>query len=65
MNKEGKSRLLHRVKTFARDVNIREATTQMGDTKVLAKLSEGEMMAREAFYHKSCMDSSQIGIETL
>ena len=29
----------------------------MGDTKVLAKLSEGDMMAREACYHKSCMDS--------
>ena len=41
MNKEEKSRLLHRVKTFARDVNIREAATQIGDIKVLAKLSEG------------------------
>ena len=57
MNKEEKSRLLHRVKTFARDVNIREAATQMDDTKVLAKLSEGNMMPREACYHKSCMDS--------
>ena len=56
MNKEEKSRLLHRVKTFARDVNIREAATQMDDTKVLAKLSEGDMMTREACYHKSCMD---------
>ena len=57
MNKEEKSRLLHRVKTFARDVNIREAATQIGDIKVLAKLSEEDMMAREACYHKSCMDS--------
>ena len=57
MNKEEKSRLLHRIKTFARDVNIREAATQMSDTKVLAKLSEGDMMACEACYHKSCMDS--------
>ena len=56
MNKEEKSRLLHRVKTFARDVNIREAATQMGDTKVLAKLSEGDMMAHEACYHKSWMN---------
>ena len=43
MNKEEKSRPLHRAKTFARDVNIREAATQMGDTKVLAKLSERDM----------------------
>ena len=57
MNKEEKSRLLQCVKTLARDVNIREAATQMGNTKVLAKLSEGDMMALEAFYHKSCMDS--------
>ena len=57
MNEEEKSRLLHRFKTFARDVNMREAATQMGDTKVLAKLSEGDIMAREACYHKSCMDS--------
>ena len=56
-NKEEKSTLLHRVKTFARDVDIREAATQIGDIKVLAKLSEGDMMAREACYHKSCLDS--------
>ena len=30
MNKEEKSRLLHRIRTFARDVNIREVPTQMG-----------------------------------
>ena len=57
MNKEEKSRLLHCIKTFARDINIREAATQMGDSKVLAKLSEGNTMAREACYHKFCMDS--------
>ena len=56
MNKEEKKRLLHHVKIFARHVNIREAATQMSDIKVLAKLSEGDMMAREACYHKSCMD---------
>ena len=57
MNKEEKKRLLHHVKIFARHVNIREAATQMSDIKVLAKLSEGDMMAREACYHKSCLDS--------
>ena len=29
----------------------------MGDTNVLAKLSEGDTMAREACHHKFCMDS--------
>ena len=57
MNKEEKKRLLHHVKIFARHVNIREAATQMSDIKVLAKLSEGDMMARETCYHKSCLDS--------
>ena len=40
----------------------------MKDTKLIAKLSEGEMFARDATYHKSCMtafyNKSRISIET-
>ena len=57
MNEEEKSKLLHLVKTFTRNANIREATTQMGDIKILAKLSEGDIMAREVWYHKVCTNS--------
>ena len=38
-----------------RDRNIRECAIRMGDTKLLAKLSEGDMVAREACYHLRCM----------
>lgn len=29
----------------------------MRDTKILAKLADGDMIARKALYHKSCMNS--------
>ena len=46
MNQEEKSKLLHRVKTFTREANIREVATRMCYIKILAKFSEGYMMAR-------------------
>ena len=52
---EKSSTFLHRVTTMNRDQNIRECAIQMGDTKLLAKLSEGDMGAREACYHLRCM----------
>lgn len=45
MNQEEKSKLLRRVKTFTREANIREVATRMCYMKILAKLSEGYMMA--------------------
>ena len=35
--------LLHRVELFNRDAYFRQVATQMGDTKLLDKLSEGEL----------------------
>ena len=52
---EKNSTFLHRVTTMNRDRNILECAIQMGDTKLLAKLSEGDMVAREACYHLRCM----------
>ncbi len=46
-NKETRNQTLHRVTTFNRDANIWQAALQMGDTKLLAKLSEGDLIARE------------------
>ena len=46
---------LHCVESFNCDDYVRQAMTEMGDTKLLAKLSEGDMIAREACYHEHCM----------
>ena len=52
-NPAGKSQsVLHKVTTMKRDKNIRLCATQMGgDEKLLAKLSEGDMISREKSYH--------------
>ena len=43
--------ILHRVTTFNRDQTIRECAEQMGDERIIAKLSEGDMVSRDACYH--------------
>ena len=55
LTEEMKSKQLHRVTSFNRDSNIREAATVLGDTKLLVKLAEGDLIAQEACYHKKCM----------
>ena len=55
LSKEMKSKQLHRVTSLNRDSDIREATTALGDTKLLVKLAEGDLIAREACFHKKCM----------
>ena len=53
--KQIKNHLLHRVESFNRDGYVWQAATQMRDAKLSAKLSEGDMIAREACYHQNCM----------
>ena len=36
-------------------LSIREAAIALGDTKLLAKLPEGDLITREACYQKKCM----------
>ena len=55
LTKEMKSKQLDRVTSFNRDSNIREAAIAFGDTKLLTKLAEGDLITREACYHKKCM----------
>ena len=55
LTKEMKSKQLYRVTSFNRDNNIRESATAVGNTKLLAKLAEGDLIVREACYHKNCM----------
>ena len=44
--KHGKTEVLHCVEAFDCDKNIRQAAIEMGDTQLLAKLSEGDLIAR-------------------
>ncbi len=37
------------------DRRVRDAATRLYDEKLIAKLSEGDLVATEARYHKSCL----------
>ena len=43
------------MESLTQDSNIREAANIMGDIKLITRLSEGDMVARKALYHKNCM----------
>ena len=46
---------LHLCKTFQVQRNIEEIAQEIGDTKILAKLSAGDMFAIEAKRHCKCL----------
>ena len=50
-----KETFIHHGKSFNCDDYVRQAATQMENTKLLDKLSEGDMRAREACYNERCM----------
>lgn len=37
------------------DATVRKIATYLGDTKLIAKLAQGDMVATEASYHKACI----------
>ena len=41
--------------TLGLDRKVRDAATKLGDERLLAKLSEGDLVAIKARYHKSCL----------
>ena len=45
---------LHSVTTFSVDRRVRKIATETNDTTILAKLSQGDMIAIEAHYHTEC-----------
>ena len=47
--------VLHRVTTLNRDKMIRQCAIEMGYEKLIAKLSEGDMISRDACYHHKCI----------
>lgn len=52
-----KSDSLHQVSTLSLDTRVRECAYLLQDEKLLAKLSAGDLVALEAFYHASCLAS--------
>ena len=45
---------LHKCETFAVNQKVRNIAHELGDTTIMAKLSEGDMIATEAMYHVKC-----------
>ena len=52
-----RSNCLHNVSTLRLDARVRECAYTLQDEKLLAKLSEGDLVALEASYHASCLAS--------
>ena len=46
---------LHQVQTFKLDQHVRDAAERLMDEELLAKLSEGDLVATEACYHSTCL----------
>ena len=46
---------LHQCQTLLLDKCVRKMAQELVDTKLLAKLSEGDMIATEAKYHCNCL----------
>ena len=46
---------MSRVRTDNCDDFVRKAASEMGDTYVLAKISQGNLFVRDACYHLQCM----------
>ena len=46
---------LHKATTMSLDARVRQIATDMRDTKLLLKLSAGDMVALDAMYHKDCL----------
>jgi len=49
------SKDLHRCQTLQLNQKVRNIALEMGDNQVLAKLSQGDMVAVDAMYHLSCL----------
>ena len=52
---KGKPWNLHRASTFKLDKKVRECAMTLQDFDLLAKLSEGDMIAQDAMYHSLCL----------
>jgi len=48
---------LHKVETLELDTRLSKIVTDLGDRKLLAKLSVGDLIAIGTFYHTNCLIS--------
>ena len=48
---------LHKAATHNLDCRVRSSAEQLGDSKILAKLAAGDMVAIDAVYHLNCLNS--------
>lgn len=48
---------LHKAETMSITNNVQSAAETLQDYKLIAKLAQGDMHARDAYYHKSCLTS--------
>ena len=54
-DEKGENETLHECQTLYLDVRVRKIAQEMQITKLLTKLSEGDMVATEAKYHRTCL----------
>ena len=54
-NQTAEDDVLHQCKTLYMDVRVRKVAHELGDTKLLAKLTERYLVAVEAVYHPNCL----------
>jgi len=54
---EDETHALHKAQTFLLNKKVTQCATDLKDTKLLAKLSEGDMIALDATYHATCLAS--------
>ncbi|KAG6932509.1 hypothetical protein G0U57_021366 [Chelydra serpentina] len=52
-----KDKKLHRIETFERAANLREAALRRGDADMLRRVSVEDLIAKEAVYHSTCISS--------
>lgn len=46
---------LHKAETFGLDTKVRQMAIDLWDTKLVEKLSAGDMVAIDSVYHKNCL----------
>ena len=52
---EDREENLHTARTFQLNKKVKHTAVETGNEKIMAKLSEGDMVATEAVYHQKCL----------
>ena len=54
-DKKDSDEILHECQTLCLDAFVRKIALEMQNSKLISKLSEGDMVATEAKYHRQCL----------